>query len=60
MFEKQRTIDPVERSVFQLHETLRSNKPDKDPKSYLSTKIRIRQWLKKKKILLYLEHLTFK
>ena len=59
MFEKQRTIDPVERSVFQLHETLRSNKPDKDPKSYLSTKIRIRQWLKKN-ILLYLEHLTFK
>ena len=49
MFEKQRTIDPVERSVFQLHETLRSNKPDKDPKSYLSTKIRIRQWLKKRK-----------
>lgn len=59
MFEKQRTIDPVERSVFQLHETLRSNKPDKDPKSYLSTKIRIQQWLKKN-ILLYLEHLTFK
>lgn len=37
-FEKQKTIDATERSIFQLNKTLRNDDPNSDPKSYLCTK----------------------